>query len=1123
MKKRISYLALMAGLALGVAQQAAMARDILVQGVNVLWTSLLPAPTANDTIAISDGGTLIVNADGVIGKITVGNATTAGTLRFDATTRVLTVAGNVEFGANPANLLDMSSLVGTPEHRLSVRGSFLASGAGTFNVGLGTVDYYGTDQTVTARIAGSTINYGNLTLRNSGTKTLENGVTVQGTLAVHQGVTVAGAVPVIYGPLAGLQYVGNAAAEMKTTGLEWPSSSSLTVRLSRFTTASPTFTLKLDSDKTIGGSLILDSSATALICDLETDGKVLTVRGSVENGGKVGGSGRIILAGTSAQAITGTGSYDNLVLNNSAGATAPTTGLKVNGRLTLSSGKLTLSGIASSAALLTLGTVQQNVSVTTTYGSSASGAQAQNDTYFAGTGTLSVAAKPVATFTVDKTTVPYGTTSTKLGGKVTGGVAGNGAQVGDQVTITVTTGSTPLVRNATVSASDGTFEATFDTSTLLGGDYAVKYDYLGGANLAPASRTLTPGLTVSRLKIVVTPRNATKVYGTTDPPLDYVYSPALVGSDRFTGQLTRDSQGVQPPPSNGDSPSGEQVARYTIRQGTLSLPTASYELEVAAGYYLEITPMPVTVVAVNASKTYGQDDPSLNYTFSPPTLRFTDAFDGNLQRDKWDKTEGQYAGQYAINQGTLVIKTKSGNSANYAISFVPAVFTINQLTTTIGLAAGSQSKTYGQDNPSRYSPTFNPPLAYSDVDDPATTLARAPGEAAGNYAVNRGTLRIIRGSGSTATDVSANYNLVIPGSLNFVINKRDLRISAVSKPDLAYGSEITGLILYERRSLNPATPTVWEAWTDGAPSTPATVGNWTPSQPVVGSLPLPNNAAYGFEVLKTAADANYNISYVPATGAVSGTVKIVKKALTVRADNQSKVEDGNPFPEAAYTSSANFVAGDTFSTAFTGGNVSYSGPAIAAKTAGVYEITLNGTYTSDKYGPITYAPGSLVITKGIETVTQEGTVTWAKGGNYSWTINQANGGTAGASPGWKLLKVKKTSGGTGGILDITATDTEKFTLYLSTLNPATSATGPAAKFDPTRPYTWKIAEAEVSINNFNANKFNIVYDGVGLFANKTFKGTFSVDASATELFLKFTPPPQTDAGSLSDSEEGLES
>lgn len=1115
MKKRISYLALMAGLALGVAQQAAMARDILVQGVNVLWTSLLPVPTENDTIAISDGGTLIVNADGVIGKVTIGNATSAGTLRFDATTRVLTVAGNIEFGANPANLLDMSSLVGTPEHRLSVRGSFLASGAGTFNVGLGMVDYYGTDQTVTARIAGSTINYGNLTLRNTGTKTLENGVTVQGTLAVHQGVTVAGAVPIIYGPLAGLQYVGNAATEMKTSGLEWPSSSSLTVRVSRFTAASPIFILRLDSDKTIGGSLIVDSSATELKCILETDGKALTVRGSVDNGGAITGSGRVILAGTSAQAITGTGTHGNLVVNNSAGATAPTTGLKVSGRLTISTGKLTLSGTASTAALLTLGTVAQNVSVPTTYGAPGSGATATSDA-FAGTGTILVSPKPTATFTVSAVTNSYGAVSTKLSGKVTGGVAGNGAQIGDQVTITVTTGSTPLVRNATVSATDGYFEATFDTSTLLGGSYPVKYEYLGGLNLSPASQTLSAGLVVSKLKIVVTPQNKTKVYGTTDPPLDYSYSPALVGGDRFTGQLTRDQQGVQPPPSNGDSPSGEQVARYTIRQGTLALPTASYELEVAAGYYLEIVPMPVTVVALNASKTYGADDPPLTYTFSPPTLKFTDAFDGSLQRDKWDKVpEGQYAGQYAINQGTLTIKTKSGNSANYAISFTPAVFTINPLTTTIGLAAGSQSKTFGQDDPKRYSPTFNPPLAYTDVDDPDTTLARAPGQAAGNYAINRGTLRIIRGSGSTAVDVSANYNLVIPSTLNYVILKRDLRISAVTK-QLDYGADITGLILYERRSLNPATPNVWEPWTDGAPSTPATVGNWSPKQPVVGTLP----GEYTFEVLKTAADPNYNITYVPATGAVTGKVTIVKKALTVRADNQSKVQDGSPFPEAAYTSSANFVAGDTFSTAFTGGNVSYSGSAISAKLAGVYEITLSGTYTSDKYGPISYAPGSLVITKGIETVTQEGTVTWGRGDNYSWTINQANGGTAGASPGWKLLKVKKTSGGAGGILDITATETEKFTLYLSTLNPATSAAGPAAKFDPTRPYTWKIAEAEASINNFSANKFSIVYDGVGLFANKTFKGTFSVDASATELYLKFTPPPQTGTGSLTDAEVG---
>src|SRR6476469_6853117 len=76
------------------ATSRSSARDIAVQGLGteVLFTSINPAPTAADTITITQGGTLRVNADGVIGQITIGDANTAGSVVFDHTQRILTVA-----------------------------------------------------------------------------------------------------------------------------------------------------------------------------------------------------------------------------------------------------------------------------------------------------------------------------------------------------------------------------------------------------------------------------------------------------------------------------------------------------------------------------------------------------------------------------------------------------------------------------------------------------------------------------------------------------------------------------------------------------------------------------------------------------------------------------------------------------------------------------------------------------------------------------------------------------------------------------------------------------------------------------------------------------------------------
>jgi hypothetical protein len=110
------------------------------------------------------------------------------------------------------------------------------------------------------------------------------------------------------------------------------------------------------------------------------------------------------------------------------------------------------------------------------------------------------------------------------------------------------------------------------------------------------------------------------------------------------------------------------------------------------------------VVATASSKNYGQADPaSLPYSFTPPTLRYNDQFDGQL-----DRTDGENAGDYEINQGTLVVKSANGNTGNYSIGFTPAVFRINRRTTTIGLATGSTGKTYGQTNQARLVPTYNP-------------------------------------------------------------------------------------------------------------------------------------------------------------------------------------------------------------------------------------------------------------------------------------------------------------------------------------------------------------------------------------------------------------------------------
>jgi hypothetical protein len=155
----------------------------------------------------------------------------------------------------------------------------------------------------------------------------------------------------------------------------------------------------------------------------------------------------------------------------------------------------------------------------------------------------------------------------------------------------------------------------------------------------------------SSVAITVAADPQTKVYGEADPELTYeIITGALVGTDAFTGELTREP--------------GEDVGTYAILQGTLAL-SANYDL-VFTGADFTITSRPITVTADSKSKVFGESDPELTYEITSGELVANgDAFTGGLTRDP-----GEDVGVYAITQGTLSL------GDNYDITFEGAVLNI---------------------------------------------------------------------------------------------------------------------------------------------------------------------------------------------------------------------------------------------------------------------------------------------------------------------------------------------------------------------------------------------------------------------------------------------------------------
>ena len=107
------------------------------------------------------------------------------------------------------------------------------------------------------------------------------------------------------------------------------------------------------------------------------------------------------------------------------------------------------------------------------------------------------------------------------------------------------------------------------------------------------------------------------------------------------------------------------MGTYAITQGTLAL-RSNYTLTYI-GANLTIGKLAITVTADAKSKTYGDADPALTYTYTP-SLIGSDTFSGASDRDA-----GENVGTYAITQGTLAL------SSNYTLTYTGANLTIGKL------------------------------------------------------------------------------------------------------------------------------------------------------------------------------------------------------------------------------------------------------------------------------------------------------------------------------------------------------------------------------------------------------------------------------------------------------------
>ena len=194
--------------------------------------------------------------------------------------------------------------------------------------------------------------------------------------------------------------------------------------------------------------------------------------------------------------------------------------------------------------------------------------------------------------------------------------------------------------------------------------------------------------------------------------------------------------------SQTDAGSSDNVVEQAVIKNANGIDvTEAYDIRYVPGV-LSVLPREVTVKATDASKIYGQDDPS----------EFSTTVTGRVPVNALTYTVSRDAGE---NVGTYTI-TPSGDAlqGNYRVNYQPGTFTIHPAPVTITVE--SATKVYGEADPVLSATVEG--LIGNDVLD--YTLSREPGDTVGEYAI------------TVTLGDNPNYNVAVTNG-TFTITKAD--------------------------------------------------------------------------------------------------------------------------------------------------------------------------------------------------------------------------------------------------------------------------------------------------------------------------------------------------------------
>ena len=312
------------------------------------------------------------------------------------------------------------------------------------------------------------------------------------------------------------------------------------------------------------------------------------------------------------------------------------------------------------------------------------------------------------------------------------------------------------------------------------GDYAVTVRFYANGFV-----TVCEHINVSVLPktLTIRPIATSKVYGERDD-IAYVVDEEYENDLRITGRLSRAE--------------GEDVGLYAITIGNVSLASgrtalaSNYALHFVEGVYFEITPRDLFISPNYTTKTYGDQDSTITYTYSNtinnqrPSMTIAFHY-SKLSGDSYlDTSECQDVGVYDVQLSNCVLyNSLTGFKAmNYKVVLVDYQNKFEILPRRLVVIPDAKEKIYGAPDPEFTYSYSN--LAYNQVPRFANSISRTVGEEVGQYDMNLGSLQLI----DNGEFKSSNYTLFLDEENQFSILYGVLTDFSINSPEYTYDGEI---------------------------------------------------------------------------------------------------------------------------------------------------------------------------------------------------------------------------------------------------------------------------------------------------------------------------------------------